>query len=424
VSHLGISNLNQLQNDVLQATYQHIHVIAPTGSGKTVAFLLPVLSSLDVNNKALRALIVVPMRELALQIAQVFTQMQTGYKCVCCYGGHNMQAEVRSLQQTPTLIIGTPGRLQKHISLNNIDTSHLKVLVLDEFDKSLEIGFAESMQTIVASCNNTKIILTSATAMPALPDFLKHYNWHYIRSEHQIPEITCYSAKVLGDDKAEALLLMLNSFAAEPAIVFCNHRDAAQRLSSFMQTHKISHSLYHGKLEQQQREMAWIQFANGSNRLLITTDLASRGLDIARVKHIIHYQLPQTAETNTHRNGRTARMQATGNAYYLLDKGDVMPLFITAKLNPFQWPQQMQPWPKIQWVTLYIASGKKDGLSKTDVLGVLYKKASFQKNDLGLMSVFDHFILIAITANLASIAWQTLTNYKVKNKKVKVSLLP
>jgi superfamily II DNA/RNA helicase len=421
---LGINELNALQQEVLQTQHLHLHVIAPTGSGKTIAFLLPAISLLQTNAHQLQALIVVPMRELALQIAQVFAAMQTGFKYACCYGGHNMQTEIRSLQQTPDVIIGTPGRLQKHITSGNINVRFLKILVLDEFDKSLEIGFHDQMQNIIQVCNpDAKIILTSATTLNQMPTFISAFNWHQIQPQLTQPDISYYSAKVMGDDKAEALLLMLNHFANQAAIVFCNHRDAAQRLSKFMSMHNIKHSLYHGKLDQQQREMEWIQFANGSKRILITTDLASRGLDIAHVRNIIHYQLPQTIETDTHRNGRTARMQAKGNVYYLLDATDTLPGFLNQPIHNFQWPKTMQPWQQHFWNTVYISAGKKEGMSKTDVVGALFKKANFQKDEIGLITVFDHYMLVALKINATHKALEVLNTQKIKNKKIRASLL-
>jgi len=335
LSNLRIKQLNEMQQASLQAHAQHADVVllSATGSGKTLAFLLPILQLHNPAIKNTQALVIVPSRELALQIEQVFRSMQTGLKITCCYGGHLRETEENNLVQPPALIVGTPGRLADHIRRGNITTDSITTLVLDEFDKSLELGFQEEMSFIIGSLPAvTKRILTSATEAPDIPAFIGLNNptrLNFLPAEGDEPNALAIKTVQSDDkDKLETLFRLICALGNRSTIIFCNHRDAVQRTSDLLSSKGIVNEFYHGALEQQQRDSALAKFRNGTANVLVTTDLASRGLDIPNIRYIIHYHLPQSEEIFTHRNGRTARMDASGTANLTMGPDEELPAYV------------------------------------------------------------------------------------------------
>jgi superfamily II DNA/RNA helicase len=313
LSNLQIKALNEMQEAAIEACNQSNEVVllSDTGSGKTLAFLLPVAQLLDKNRSVTQALIVVSSRELALQIEHVFKKMGTGFKITCCYGGHLRETEENNLRQAPLLIVGTPGRLADHIRRGNIVTENIETLVLDEFDKSLEQGFEAEMSFIIASIPALKKrILTSATAAVDIPAFVglkTPVELNFLKGE-QSPALAVQMVKCEGQQKADTLFHLICALGNRSTIVFCNQREIVESTSQVLKDKGIVNVFYHGAMEQQERDVALCKFRNGSSNLLVTTDLAARGLDIPHIRYIIHYQLPTTQESFIHRNGRTARM--------------------------------------------------------------------------------------------------------------------
>lgn len=422
---LNIEALNEMQKAALDVFQKSdLVLISPTGTGKTLAFLLPLLKVLNPEIKAIQVVIVVPMRELALQIEQVFKKMNTGFKISCCYGGHAVRIEKNNLIEPPAVLVGTPGRITQHIQSRNIDIANASVLILDEFDKSLESGFDDEMAVIVRSISAPKIVLTSATVLPDLPPFvkLKHPVFLDFSSKTDVPsalKLKCIRAT--GDDKTETLLYLISKLGNTPTLIFCNHREAVSRISKQFAEFKIDHAIYHGKLEQPDREKALIKFRNGSINFLITTDLAARGLDIPEIENVIHYQLPVTEEVMIHRNGRTARMHAAGTAYFLLDLKDYLPDFISI---PFEEKitSHFKPLPPVKWKTLFIAAGKKDKINKMDIAGMLMQKGKLEKDELGKIEVLDFTAYAAIKSDKFDSAFRNIKDEKIKGRKIKMAL--
>jgi len=427
--NFNISELNEMQQAAMEAISgeKDVVLISPTGSGKTLAFLLPFLPLLQADRKGVQVLILVPSRELALQIEKVFKQMGTAFKVNCCYGGHSVRIEENNLQQAPAVLVGTPGRIAHHLRTKSLVLTHTDALILDEFDKSLEMGFKEDMEFIVHQSKNLKKrILTSATDLKEIPNFvglknpitLKYTNEH----KELKSDLVLKSVKVVGDDKLEALMLLLGKIGSKPTIVFCNHREAVNRISDQLKVHKIEHGFYHGGLEQIDREKTLIKLRNGSIHFLITTDLAARGLDIPEIEAVIHYQLPLTEDVMIHRNGRTARMNAIGTAYFLLGLEDFLPKFLDVKPieeslpNSFVLPEPMA------WKTLYISAGKKDKVNKMDIVGMLLQKGNLKKEELGKIEVLDKSAYVAIKANKILKTLQLVQTEKIKGKKVKMEI--
>jgi superfamily II DNA/RNA helicase len=426
--NLKIDALNDMQQAAIEANNkdEDIILLSATGSGKTLAFLLPILENIDPDNKNTQALIVVPSRELAMQIEQVFKTMGTGNKITAAYGGHKREIEENNLIQPPALIVGTPGRLCDHIRRGNITLDSITTLVLDEFDKSLELGFLEEMKFIIESLKNVqKKILTSATDAVEIPDFIilnDAQRINFLTPGEEAERLAIKSVLSEDKDKSDTLFKLLCYLGNRSTIVFCNHREAVERTSKLLSEKGIYNEFYHGGMEQQQRDSALSKFRNGTTGVLITTDLASRGLDIANIRYIIHYHLPLTEDAFTHRNGRTARMEASGTAILILNEEEKLPAYINENVEQIMLPEENVLPEKPKWATLYIAAGKKDKVNKVDIVGFLTNKGQLKKEDIGLIEVKDFFSFVAIRKSKMNHTLHLIKNQKIKNKKVKMEV--
>jgi ATP-independent RNA helicase DbpA len=430
LARFKIESLNEMQQAALEAIprFSSVVIISPTGSGKTLGFLLPALQLLKPDVAGVQLLIVVPSRELAIQIEGVFKQMGTGYKINCCYGGHSVRIEKNNLSHPPAVLVGTPGRIAYHLRNENVIVKQTQSLILDEFDKSLEGGFEEEMSYIITRLPSLKNrVLTSATVLSEVPEFvgLKQPKTldYSAQSQEQKAALQIKAVHIPdGTDKIEGLMLLIGALGGESKIVFCNHREAVRRISLQLTNYGVAHGIYHGELDQMEREKALVKLRNGSTTLLITTDLASRGLDIPEIESIIHYQLPPTPDIMIHRNGRTARMHATGTAYLMLEEKDHLPRFLEEKPEDFELPTVFRKPPASQWQTLYIAAGKKSKVNKTDIVGLLLQKGGLQKDELGKIEVMDNAAYAGVKADKIKKTLSLISNEKIKNKKVKFEI--
>ncbi len=404
---------------------KEILLLSPTGSGKTLAFLLPLYQLLKKEEKGVQCLILTPSRELAIQIEQVWKKMATGCKVSCCYGGHDMQTEIQNLIEPPALLIGTPGRIADHIKRATFAREATTTLVLDEFDKSLALGFEEDMSYIFSSLKQLdKKLFVSATASVSIPEFAGVTDEltviDFINEKTATDALTLKLVISEEKDKVDRLVALLSFIGSEPALIFCNHRDAVERTASLLAEKGIECAAFHGGMEQMQREQTLIQFRNGSVRFLVATDLAARGLDIPEMKHVIHYHLPATEAEFTHRNGRTARMEATGTAYLLIHREEQLPYYIPQRPQELEIPGNI-PLPKpAEWVTIYINGGKKDKLNKVDIVGFLSQKGGLQKDELGLIIVKDHNAFVAVKKHKIKTLLPLVQDQKIKGTKYKI----
>jgi len=428
LGNLKIASLNDMQQAAIAAANKgkDIVLLAPTGSGKTVGFLLPVLKNLDTAVKGVQALILVPSRELALQIEQVFKLMGTGFKVNCCYGGHPVKTEKNNFEQPPAVLIGTPGRIAYHLRKENFDESTITTLVLDEFDKALEFGFQEDMAYIIGNMRSlSQRILTSATSMESIPDFTgvkDSIEINFLKDVKVAPDLKLKKISATAEDKLDVLFELICKIGSNKTmLIFCNHRETVDRISDLLIDKDLAHDIFHGGMEQDERERALLKFRNGSIKILITTDLASRGLDIPEVEYIIHYQLPYTEDAFLHRNGRTARMNAKGTAYLIMTDEEKYP-FIKSDIETEVLKGNYQLPKDSQWQTLYIAAGKKDKVNKIDIVGLLLKKGGLQKDDVGLIEVKDQSSYVAVKRNMVQNVLSALSTEKIKNKKVKIEV--
>lgn len=427
LNNLGLSEFTSMQTESIEKAAQesNLMLLAPTGSGKTLAFLVPLINGLSPSSHGVQAMVVAPSRELALQIEDVFRNIKTSYKVSCCYGGHSMKIEQNSLSETPAVVIGTPGRLADHIMRKSFDPSTVKMIVLDEFDKSLQMGFHEQLRVVFKGLGGKqRHMLTSATRLSALPDFLpftRIETLNYLKGEADL-KLTLKIVHTRSVDKVETLMKLVAGFNQEVCLVFCNHREAVERISSLFTAHQFAHGILHGAMDQIDREKNLIKFRGGAHNVLIATDLASRGLDIPEIRHIVHYQMPLQQEAFTHRNGRTARMLAEGDVYLILADDETLPEYIDKSVEEFKLSRKLQLPPPPDFVCLYISAGKKDKISKGDILGLITKKGGLKADEIGLITTLDHSSYVSVKRPLVGKLLSNIKNEKLKKSKVKIEV--
>lgn len=425
--NLKIETLNQMQIESLRASREEkdIILLSPTGSGKTLAYLLPLLSGLSAESDSIQNLILVPSRELALQIDSVFKAMNTEFKTCCCYGGHPIAEEKKSIQGNhPAIIIGTPGRIKDHLSKGNFNPETIRTLVIDEFDKSLEYGFQDEMEEIISQLPGLKKrMLLSATDAEEIPLFTglnETIKLDFLDPHTQESRLKLMKVMSPDKDKLDTLFQLLCTMGSDSTLVFCNHRDAVERVSEYLTSKGLYNEYFHGGMEQPDRERALYKFRNGSCHVFVSTDLASRGLDIPEINHIIHYHLPINEDAFTHRNGRTARWEAEGTSYLILHDEDILPAYIIDEPELFVLPEKTAKPSQPIWVTIYIGKGKKDKVNKIDIVGFLLKKGNLNKEDIGRIDVREHFAYVAIKRNKLKQTLQLIREEKIKGVKTKI----
>jgi superfamily II DNA/RNA helicase len=426
--NLGIESLNEMQEMAQDAILNdaNILLLSPTGSGKTLAFLLPIFEMLQPEINTVQCLILVPSRELGLQIEQVWKKMGTDYKVNVCYGGHSIDTEIKNLSNPPAVLIGTPGRIADHIDRGTFTTDKILTLVLDEFDKSLQLGFHEQMSFIISKLSKlNKRILVSATSDIEIPKYTRVVNptvLDFIPTEEANSNLTLKMVVSKDKDKINSLFNLICSLKSEAAIIFCNHRDAAERISDTLNEKGIYSTYYHGGMDQDERERALIQFRNGSVSYLVTTDLAARGLDIPEMKHVIHYHLPSKEDEFTHRNGRTARMLASGTAYIVAHESEKKMEYLDDKMAVLN-VENTTTLPKApEFQTIYVSGGKKNKLNKIDIVGFFSQKGKLEKGDLGLIEVKDFISFAAVKSKKVKEFLGNIRDEKMKGKKFKIEV--
>jgi len=401
----------------------NVVLLSPTGTGKTLAFLLPIIAALDADCKEVQTLIIVPSRELAIQIDQVIREMGTGFKTNAIYGGRAGSKDKIDLKHRPAILVGTPGRILDHLKRGTFATEYINTLILDEFDKSLEVGFETEMSEIIASLSHIKKrILTSATQEVIIPEFIGVQNPTYINYLHEeVSQLKVKLVQASSKDKLESLVDLLSHLGNQPGIIFCNFKDSIQQVSDFLASKNISHGCFYGGMEQKDRERALIKFRNGTYQLLLATDLAARGIDVPEIKFIIHYHLPQRSQEFTHRNGRTARMNSDGTAYVLKLESDTLPDFIQ---NIELEEVTKAPLPIVpSWQTLFISGGRKDKISKGDIAGLFFKQGKLSKDHLGVIELKNDCAFVAVETSKVYETIQLVNNTKLKKKKVRVTVV-
>lgn len=422
---LGIQ-LNPMQEETMHAVLhgnKDVVVLSPTGSGKTLAYLMPLVQLIDPKVDEPQLVVVTPGRELALQSTEVLKSMGTGLRTMACYGGRAAMDEHRVMNKVlPQVIFGTPGRLTDHLDKGNFSAEHVKYLVIDEFDKCLEMGFQDEMGRLIASLPYLeRHFLLSATETEEIPRFVhmgRVETIDYRMDEGQVPErIRIYQVKSPQKDKLETLAQLLLSLGDESSIVFLNYRDSVERTNEFLRSRGFATSAFHGGLEQHEREDALYKFSNGSANIFVSTDLGARGLDIPDIDNIIHYHLPECEDSYIHRVGRTARWEATGKAFFLLGPSEDIPSYVDAEVEDYEIPSDLPAPAKPRMATIYIGKGKKDKISKGDIVGYLCKIGQLQSSEIGKIDVKDRYAYVAVSRTKLKQVLKLTAGQKIKGIK-------
>lgn len=422
---LGIEALNPMQEEMLDGVRKHdsLVLLSPTGSGKTLGYMLPVVEAMQPASVP-TVLVLVPSRELAIQTQGVATRLCRDTKAYACYGGRPAMDEHRAMRSlSPQMVIGTPGRVLDHLQKCNFDSSQIDTLVIDEFDKSLELGFRQQMADILALLPSVrKRILLSATDSPEIPSFVgagRVHRMDYLADTDAdyADRISQYLLRSPEKDKLETLGRLLCSLGSTPSIVFLNYREAVDRVYQFLHKAGFCVSAFHGAMEQKDRERALFRFQSGCANVLVSTDLAARGLDIADVQNIIHYHLPMNSEAYIHRNGRTARWDRQGASYLILGPEETLDkLDCLTDMVEMEVPSTYNV-PSSRWETLYIGRGKKDKVNKVDIVGFLFKTGGLSREQLGMVTVFPQWSFAAVERTCVPSLMARIKGQKIKGQK-------
>ena len=376
-------------------------ILSPTGSGKTLAYMLPLVQKIDPEKDDVQAIVIVPGRELALQSATILNGMGCGLRAMSCYGGRPAMDEHRMMRSTkPHLIFATPGRMDDHIDKGNVDADNVRFLVIDEFDKCLEMGFSDEMSALLGKLTNLQQrILLSATDTEEIPEFVNlnsSIKLNYLEEKQISDRIKVFNLRSDKKDKLDSLEQLLRSRGDESSIVFLSYRDSVERVNEFLKEKGFTTSRYHGGLDQKEREDAIYKFSNGSANILVSTDLASRGLDIPDVDNVIHYHLPMAEEEFIHRTGRTARWDAVGRTFFILGPEEIMPEYVKADIDDYLIPENLPKPSQPKMATIYIGKGKKDKIGKIDIVGFLCKEGKLKGEEIGRIDVKERYAYVAV----------------------------
>ena len=428
---LNIDALNAMQSAAVEHCRNNSSMVllSPTGTGKTLAFLLPLLERLRHDEKGVQALVVLPTRELAKQVFEVWRSMATPFHMAAFYGGRPLEQEVASLGgASPAVVVGTPGRLLDHLGRASFGVDKCTLLVIDEFDKCLEMGFRDEMSKLVEALPNAvSRFLLSATDADEIPMFAGAADVEKLdfRAGGEQPAVrtSFYTVTTTPDKRLDSLFSLLCSFGGEPAIVFCNFRETVEEVQAYLKKGGLHSIGYHGAMEQKERELSLYRFTAGCSNILVSTDLAARGLDIKDVRHIVHYQRALSAEIFTHRNGRTARWEAGGNVYLISFENKALPDFVPDGLEEFSLPKRAVLPPAPDWTVLYIGKGKRDKISRGDLAGFFIKTGGLRPDEVGTITVFDNFSYVAVKLNRMRAVLKAVEGKKIKGIKTIVQPL-
>ncbi|HIP19913.1 MAG TPA: ATP-dependent RNA helicase DbpA [Sulfurimonas sp.] len=433
---LGYKNATAIQEEALPLILEGKDVIAEakTGSGKTAAFGIGLLEKLDVKRFRVQALLLCPTRELADQVAKELRRIarfKHNIKILMLTGGESFGRQLGSLEHQAHIIVGTPGRVLKHLNKESLELSNLKTLVLDEADRMLDMGFLEEVEAVMAFTPKEKqTLLFSATYDAEILNISK-------RIQNDAVSVKTTSVEVANKiteefyattSKEDTFVKILSQFTPDNVIVFTNTKAEARDLAENLQKRKIDALAIHGDLEQYERNDVLVQFANKSCPILVATDVAARGLDIKELSMVVNYDIPHGRETYTHRIGRTGRAGAEGVAItlytsYEADKADEYQDGKRTFLDDTDLKGSTNFQLKPKFVTLVIEGGKKDKLRAGDLLGALTGDAGLKGSSIGKIDIYDRQAYVAIETRFIDEAEKALKNGKIKGKKFSVWIL-
>jgi superfamily II DNA/RNA helicase len=425
LKNTGFDEPTKIQSEYCVESDKFTLLLANTGSGKTLAFLLKMAKDLAENPEN-QVLILSPTRELAIQLYDVLKTLRLPYSNQICYGGHNFKDEVLQFQQEPRIVVATPGRILDHYERQTPGLNKFKYLIIDEYDKTLEFGFLNELERIYEYCSKIENMqLISATEIQELPNFISNLSFRtFSYLDNKKPDLSFHSIEAENNDKLKSLALLLTTFKNEPSIIFCNHREATERIAQHLFEYGKETEAFHGGLDQHDRERAIFKFKNGTVNCLISTDLAARGIDISDIQHIIHYQFPHTLEDYTHRNGRTARMDKKGKVYVIHSQEEPLPEYIDNKLyKEFLVPENFIDYQEAENITLFLNIGRKQKIRKMDIVGYLTTELKLDFKNIGQILVSDNYSYFALNSKShSSIKHLIRDGIKIKKMNAKLKL--
>ena len=412
---------------------------AKTGSGKTVAFSLALLARLNPRLFSVQALVLCPTRELADQVTQEIRRLaraDDNIKILSLCGGAPMRPQMTSLEHGAHIVVGTPGRIMDHLDRESLDLAALNTLVLDEADRMLDMGFFDDIVRVAKSCpKERQTLLFSATYPTGIADlssrFLRQPQEVKLLEKHEDTKIRQRFYEVTREGRFEAVGLLLNHFRPLSTIAFCNTRQQCRDLLDYLKKQGFHALTLHGELDQRERDQVLVQFANRSCSVLVATDVAARGLDIAQLEAVINVDITFEPEVHIHRIGRTGRVDQQGWAFSLAVPGEMSRVKAVEDLHRFEaeWHALDELTPQGSgvmlppMVTLQLLGGRKEKIRPGDVLGALTNDAGFTREQIGKINVTENSTYVAVDRKIAQEALRKLNAGKVKGKKVKAYFL-
>jgi len=438
LASLGYETMTPIQAQALPPIIEGRDVIGQgkTGSGKTAAFGLGLLQRLDVKKFRIQSLVLCPTRELADQVAKEIRRLGRGIhniKVLTLCGGSPFGPQVGSLEHGAHIVVGTPGRIEEHVRKKNLDLSHLSTLVLDEADRMLDMGFAESLEEIIdAAPKQRQTLLFSAT----FPSQIRRMSMTIMReplqvhveSTHEATTIQQLFFKVDDEQRLAAVELLLLKYAPETAVVFCNTKVDTQEVVYYLQDQGFAAIALNGDLEQRDRDVTLVRFSNKSAQVLVATDVAARGLDIDALDMVINFHLPRETDVHVHRIGRTGRAGAKGLACSLFSEKERFKLStleeragqpVVYDILPNR--QDLHNTPLVpEMVTLQIDGGRKQKIRPGDIVGCLTGDNTVAGTDVGKIMLFDNSAFVAVKHAAASAALKKIQTGKLKGRSFRV----
>ncbi|MEY4726622.1 MAG: ATP-dependent helicase DbpA [Pseudomonadota bacterium] len=441
LTQLGYAQMTPIQAASLPLTLAGRDLIAQasTGSGKTAAFGIPLVAKLDAAQFDAQALVLCPTRELADQVTQEIRRLARAVgniKVVTLCGGVALRGQTQSLEHGAHVVVGTPGRIMDHLERGSLSLQGLKMLVLDEADRMLDMGFFDDIAKVARQCpQDRQTLLFSATYPEGIAklasQFMREPQTVKVQAQHDAQKIKQIFYEVSHSERLHAVSQLLNHFRPESTLAFCNTKQQCRDLVAVLQAQGFSALALFGELEQRERDQVLVQFANRSCSVLVATDVAARGLDVANLEAVINVDVTPDPEVHIHRIGRTGRGDAEGLALSLVSMDEMgyvgriellqnrestwAPL---SSLTPAAGGTLQPP-----MATLQIVGGRKEKIRAGDVLGALTGEAGFAKEQVGKINVNEFSTYVAVARSIAREAVQRLSAGRVKGKTVKVRLL-
>jgi ATP-independent RNA helicase DbpA len=449
VKELGFEELTPIQAESIPLLLQGKDLVgqSKTGSGKTAAFALPLLHRLDLGRRELQGLVVCPTRELSAQVARELRKLGrnlAGLSVLVLSGGQEVREQARALEAGAHLAVGTPGRLLDHLQRRNLKVHRVAMVVLDEADRMLDMGFGQDVGKVLKALPSERQTVFFSATYPAT---IRELSAKYQREPQRVtvavdagegpPQTKELVVHVAPEQKLDALRWVLEQYPSDSALVFANLKLTVAEVARVLGSSRLSVASLHGDLEQYDRDRVMAKFRNGSTRVLVATDVAARGIDLEKLDLVINYELPTQPEIYVHRIGRTGRAGQVGLAVSLcaraeqprleaieLYTGSALIAVERERAAPAAKSSAPSPALDAKMETLRLSGGRKDKLRPGDILGALTGEAGgLAGSDVGKIEIHDRFSYVAVTKSLSQRAAQSLSSGRIKGKRFKAEVV-